>query len=337
MTLEDKATLWNKFNSSPNSEIGADGTWVGTPLYADAKFDKGARNLVVANYLTFPESVLDRNEFIFSCWQKSEGWNAVDGKPDDAATHALFGWHLSGTDFIQCYYNPSVGLRQHFRISGADVLIDCTDPVLAFNDGGLHHILIAYKQSGIDGGPDILRSYFDGVMACSSSSAPLSQGGSGGLFYHNIISLNFPWVGTLDNTKMFKPVDSATIAEVLTNRFTEGLDPEPVILHAMPKVEFDNRNSNTGAWYHQTVNLTTGTYSDAYLFPVYGVQRIGAVVDGDGYLEFTNDEPAVIEAGLATWVAWDGVSPINNAYRAFRVQRTSGTVTGKVTIKTGTA
>jgi len=105
----------------------------------------------------------------------------------------------------------------------------------------------------------------------------------------------------------------------------------------MERVAFDQVNPNSGAVYHNKVAIDSGSESDPYMLPDLEVYAIAVWIDGDGALEFTNDPRSVVEADTADWEEWNGTDAINSAVTAFRVTRNSGTVTGKVTVRTAEA
>jgi hypothetical protein len=103
----------------------------------------------------------------------------------------------------------------------------------------------------------------------------------------------------------------------------------------MTRVEYDV--TSEAAIYYNSVSISSGTYSDVYILPYSEITGIVSGIDGDGALEFTADPPDVIRAGNAEFSAWDGSSQINLGVTGYRVQRNSGTVVGKVTVRTAGA
>ena len=93
-------------------------------------------------------------------------------------------------------------------------------------------------------------------------------------------------------------------------------------------------NKGEGATYHEKVVMTVGTDSDFYLIPVSSIYTIVASIDGDGGLYFTFDSQEEVETGSPDWYLWDGASNINLGITAFKLIRSTGTVTAKVTVKT---
>jgi len=100
----------------------------------------------------------------------------------------------------------------------------------------------------------------------------------------------------------------------------------------MTRVAFDA--DGKGGIYHEKMEMSADIYSDSFIMPFFDVRGIAASITGDGVIQFTNDPPAVIEAGDEEWEDWDGTSLINPGLVAFRLQRNSGTVVGKVTLRT---
>lgn len=86
--------------------------------------------------------------------------------------------------------------------------------------------------------------------------------------------------------------------------------------------------------FQNTVSIAAGSASVPYLLPIFEIYAITASITGDGAIQFTNDTKEAIEADTATWASWDGFAKINFGVTAFRIARTSGTVVGKVTVKT---
>jgi len=226
MALEDKVSLWSKLNESLIAEIGSDGAWVGTDNYEDCKFEKGADNDSVANYPTFPDDAIIENAFMVEQWFKGDGWNCVNGDPSDGADKGLFGWWADSSNWIQCHFSASSNaFFLRFRINGATVNYISSDPAFTFLSGALQHILMAFKQSGIEGGPDICRIYFNGNLVFTSTTAPLVQPNGPGIFLQNVYkgaSIAGAFEGCIDNIKIYNVVDDETIAEVLANRENEG-------------------------------------------------------------------------------------------------------------------
>jgi len=100
----------------------------------------------------------------------------------------------------------------------------------------------------------------------------------------------------------------------------------------MPRAAFNSIGK--GGIFHQTITMTADTYSDSYIMPYFDVSGIAAKITGDGAIQFTNDPPEVINLGTEEWEDWDGFSLINTGLVAFRLRRASGTVVGKVTLRT---
>lgn len=105
-------------------------------------------------------------------------------------------------------------------------------------------------------------------------------------------------------------------------------------IEPMTRIDKNAINANTGAVYHETVSIDTGTYSDIYLIPTQQIYAISALINGDGVVEFSNDSQETLETGSPDWIEWDGVSEINFGVTAFRVKWISGTVVFKITVKT---
>ena len=93
--------------------------------------------------------------------------------------------------------------------------------------------------------------------------------------------------------------------------------------------------SGAGRIYAETVSLVDpATQSDAYLIPSDSINDIACVLTGDGSIDFTVFPVSAIEDDSAVWETWDGLSQVNRSVTAFRVNRTSGTVVGRVVIRT---
>ena len=92
-----------------------------------------------------------------------------------------------------------------------------------------------------------------------------------------------------------------------------------------------SRTGDKGAVYYQKLQITSGE-SGIYLIPIYNIYAIGARQE-NGYLSFTMDSKAEIEAATAIWEQWDGLSEISKAITAFKFTWESGTATAAVTIK----
>lgn len=99
----------------------------------------------------------------------------------------------------------------------------------------------------------------------------------------------------------------------------------------MDFVAKDDDGSSRWMWATQTIS--GGTYGDIYKCPFECIYAIGAVVTGSGSWEFAIDPIENLESS-ATWSRWNGTSDINKAITGFRLVRDSGTVVGKIMIKT---
>lgn len=103
-------------------------------------------------------------------------------------------------------------------------------------------------------------------------------------------------------------------------------------VNEMTRTSFDKVGK--GGIFHETITMAADTYSDSFIMPFFDIASIAAKITGDGAIQFTNDPVSVIEAGTEEWEDWDGFSLINPGLVAFRLKRNSGTVVGKVTLRT---
>lgn len=99
----------------------------------------------------------------------------------------------------------------------------------------------------------------------------------------------------------------------------------------MIRVAMDEDGSSQ--WMYATTTLSGGTYSAVYQMPIENITAIGASITGSGSWEFTIDPPSTLDT-TAEFVRWDGTSAINFAVTGFRLVRDSGTVVGKISVKT---
>lgn len=89
-----------------------------------------------------------------------------------------------------------------------------------------------------------------------------------------------------------------------------------------------------GSWFIDTLTLTSGTYSDIWLFPRTPILSIGMSVTGSGSWDLSMSPPTVLEAGNGVFTRWDGIAQANPAATGFRLIRDAGVVTGTMTVKT---
>lgn len=102
----------------------------------------------------------------------------------------------------------------------------------------------------------------------------------------------------------------------------------------MTRIKINQLNPNTGALYHNKIELADSEVSDIWKIPVKDLDSIGMNLIGDGTAYFTFSNPNNIEDfGDANWIAWDGSSDINQSVTAFYVESDSGNVTFEVTVR----
>jgi len=102
----------------------------------------------------------------------------------------------------------------------------------------------------------------------------------------------------------------------------------------MERAAMDTVHPNTGAVYHTVIELADSEASDEYILPVQAIYGIAVEITGNGTVSFTIDPPEVIEAGTATYVAWNGTDAISLAVTGFKAVSVSGAVTVRATVKT---
>ncbi len=237
---QDSCILHNRLGTLlqvNNSEIGQNGTWVGTETYHAARFDNGSFNNNIANYITFPDTDFTPNKFIFEMVIKPEGWSITNGIRSDGVDHGLFSWHASALNRILFYFGPG-GLTFIVQ-GGAQRNHFCTHADLDISDDELVNINVVYDRLGIDGGPDIVQMNFKGNQVYNSvANTGLISGSSLiRLLIRNsgVGAPNTPLKGTGDNVKIYNKtttVVQSAIASNIGNEFWPAAPSVPTNLDA---------------------------------------------------------------------------------------------------------
>lgn len=103
----------------------------------------------------------------------------------------------------------------------------------------------------------------------------------------------------------------------------------------MRRSELSSPTQIGGSLYHEEIILSEGTESDIYTIPISHILSITVNID-NGIIAFSNDSFEKLEAGTADFEDWNGLDIINIGVVAFKVKRTTGTVTAKIAVKTAT-
>jgi len=214
------------------AEIGIDWTEIGTVLWRDCKFLKGAWSNSIANYLKVTEDFFNPNKFFHECWVKMD-YDIVNGSPPYIGGCGLFSWY-GGAQYNRIYVNfapsPTFGLTTLIELPGDYVVYYCTNPAVTFDAGTVHRFSFVYNRLGIDGGPDTYRIYFDRDLVFSSVLAPGDQVIRNQTLFQNTVINNlggvvYPLYGVSDNPKIYDDTTQLFIDTVHANDFREGWPP----------------------------------------------------------------------------------------------------------------
>ena len=208
------------------AEIGIDWTEAGTVEWRDCKFLKGVWNNSISNYLSLAENFFDPNQFIYTCWFKTD-YAVINGVAQDASPyHGFFAWWKNNTNLVYIDFHSTNGLYNLFKIGGVNTSYICTDAALTFNAGTLHPIIFVHNQTGIAGGTDKYRIYFDGALIFNSTVAANNQTNTGATMYQNIIrgavAIAYPFMGTIDNAKIYNDTAQETLDDIIANMENES-------------------------------------------------------------------------------------------------------------------
>ena len=104
----------------------------------------------------------------------------------------------------------------------------------------------------------------------------------------------------------------------------------------MTRVRLGEHNDKA-EWYSDVATLAAPGNSDYFLLPVRpALNNIGVEITGGGTgnVEFTLGTPSELEADTAVWTTWDGVSRVNPAVTAWRLNCSVAPKTARVIVKT---
>ncbi len=223
---EDKSIGWWKLEDV-NAEIGPVFVVNGTPAWNPCKFNNGFYSNDNNNFLyTSGQGLFNPNHCIFEWWMRTDN-DVTNGAPADNGfhTYGFWGYDNAGTPAILIANYPA---PYYFYILLKDV-----PPPISFQwqvgtwlAGVNVHIMLVIDTSGINGGPNTVRLYIDGILANSTNAAipafTLSDSFKiGGLPWAALENME----AVIDNLKIYSEtpyISQALIDAIIANKDNEG-------------------------------------------------------------------------------------------------------------------
>jgi hypothetical protein len=214
-----------------SSEIGVNGTVVGSPSYNACKFDNGLYSNNTANHAVFVvSSQFNPNAFIVDFWINTD-FSVTNDSVSDAGIHNFMGFASPTTyNFTTLGIDNGSGLRVNSWVSSVSHDNFLTGATWSASTNT--HICFVFDRTGIGGGANIARAYIDGILVNSSATAVPNQVRTDFTMktplYWDGVTLLRPLDGVIDNIKIYNVVSEAIITAVLNNRNNEGF-PSAVV------------------------------------------------------------------------------------------------------------
>lgn len=240
----DNCGFWSKFGTDfqvNNSEIGSNMVWSRPGIYKSytpVKFENGIElpekhiGADALDYVRGIENFFDPNDFAVGI-QIKPYWNLANGVAS-GSVHAYGNRH----GYFSIGYNTgntiafvSFGSDIGFSVINIEVGGVYTSYIIntdfAFLANSINHLLLGYKQSGIDGGATRLILYLNKVEIFSSVVAPGVQVNTGGnlMFgagYNTFANIQFSFWGGVDNPKIYGGVTGDLLGAINANNENEG-------------------------------------------------------------------------------------------------------------------
>ena len=164
-------TLWNKLGSADevvNSEIGPDGTIVGTVNFNnDVMFDKGAtpKGRGDGNGIDFPTTVVDPEKGTVEMWAEFYG-------PPVAYSHGVYGFVNTGhwTHNVVAFYWHNVDSKIDMTLQFNGTIRGATFTGFSPPLDEPVHLAFVWDRNGIAGTGDYMRIYVDGVVVATNTT-----------------------------------------------------------------------------------------------------------------------------------------------------------------------
>jgi len=224
--------LFNRLGSTAQtttSVLGASGTEAASTSYTAAEFGNGQSATGVNKYISFPATTAyTGNAGCIECWLAPSGWSLTNGLRSSG-----IGWSWSifvdGSNYMDMIFN-STGFQLRMSSGGSQGGMTgyAGHADVDVSDGVMFHWAAVWNTTGIDGGSDTQRIYFNNGLVRSSTASLTAPVGSGTLYlgdYGN--SLGNPFGGIIDNFKIYN-YDKIDFSD----RFNErgGLNDQTLVL-----------------------------------------------------------------------------------------------------------
>ena len=218
MALVDNCILWNKLGSAgevTSSEIGQNGAWTGTPTYSACKFGNGSYSNNIGNYILIPDNDFDQDNFIFECWLKLD-WSTPEVPP-----HWWVWWEPDGSNRFSTGLEGG-NIYSYWRQNSGGGALNIS-VAQSITGGDLNHFMLVCNRSGIAGGADTRRIYWNTTLIYNSATAlNASTAAAGNIKLLNHITTGGALNGVMDNLKIYNDTTQVTIDAIIANKDNEG-------------------------------------------------------------------------------------------------------------------
>jgi hypothetical protein len=243
-TLENKNEIWNRLGNDSqvlNSEKGPNFAWTRPGIYKQytpVKFNGGVNipaDTLGQDRVFCSQGGINLNNFLYDIWfkQKDTVNNGGNGL-GVTSRRGFFVFFIDGNNFFALTIlnsNTSVTIRVGGTYYGYGITTG-----FSWAANSLNHMLLGYKQSGIDGGSTVIKVRLNSIDVFSSTTVFPALGSGASMNFG--CSVNFPggpsvyqygFYGGQDNVKMYKELTGSLFQEADDNKNREGF-PTTIII-----------------------------------------------------------------------------------------------------------